>query len=351
LTLVVGASFALFAWRAPRVSPGGRFAFASRETFLLVVSILSMVACASILLGTLYPLAIDTLGLGKISVGAPYFDTVFTPLAVSALFLTGAAINARWKRTEFGTLIRRLRPTFLLALAFGISVPTFFGAWKPLPALGLTLAAWIALSSIQNALTTMRVRASSPHFFLFRRLVDFGGTHVAHVGVAALVAGITLANGYPDEKTFLFAGGETVEFANYAFHFNGVHGENGPNYHAFVADFDLGREGRILRKLLPEKRFYPASGIVMTEAAIDFARDLYVALDTPADRDAPEGAWRVRISRKPFVSWIWGGCALAALGGVLAAFGHCRAEKRRERAKTRASEIKSKNAPRPSSPT
>ncbi|MDR1275454.1 MAG: heme lyase CcmF/NrfE family subunit [Candidatus Accumulibacter sp.] len=351
LALVVGASLALFAWRAPRVSPGGRFAFASRETFLLVAGILAMVACASILLGTLYPLAIDTLGLGKISVGAPYFDTVFTPLAVSALFLTGAAINARWKRSDPAALIRRLRPTFLFALAFGLFVPAFFGAWKPLPALGLTLAAWIALSSVQNALTTMRVGASPTRLSLLRRLIDFGGTHVAHVGVAVLVAGITLANGYPDEKTFLFTGGETVEFANYAFRFNGVHGESGPNYHAFVADFDLGREGKILRKLLPEKRFYPTSGVVMTEAAIDFARDLYVALDAPVDRDAPEGAWRVRISRKPFVGWIWGGCALAALGGLLAAFGHCRAARRRAPPKTFASEIKPENTARPSSPT
>jgi cytochrome c-type biogenesis protein CcmF len=329
LAIVIGASLVLFAWRAPRVTLGGHFALASRETFLLTGSLLSMVACASILLGTLYPLAIDALGLGRISVGAPYFDAVFTPLAISALFLTGAAVFARWKRFTPGRLVQKLFPVFLVALAFGLASPAFFGAWKPLPALGLTLAAWIAMSGAWQFLGSLTsATASSDRLFAPLRFAGFHGMHVAHLGVAAIVAGITLASAYPVEKTFRVGGGETFRLVNHVFRFNGVWREKGPNYRAIAADIDLIHEDRTLRKFFPEKRFYPSSGVTMTEAAIDFGRDLHIVLDETVGSDDSEGAWIIRISHKPFVSWIWGGCALTALGGLIALFKHRRASRR-----------------------
>ena len=154
LASVIGVSLALFAWRAPRLSLGGRFGLVSCETFLLTGSASLAVACASILLGTLYPLLVDALGLGKLSVGPPYFETVFAPLTTPALFLAGFA--ARWKRARSGSLAAMPRCAAFFALVFGLASPAIFGAWKPLPALGLTLAAWLALTCVPAVQPTKR---------------------------------------------------------------------------------------------------------------------------------------------------------------------------------------------------
>ena len=150
LVVVIGSSLALFAWRAPKVGLGGRFALLSRESLLLTNNVLLVVACATVLLGTLYPLLIDALGAGKLSVGPPYFDSVFAPLMIPALFLIGVAPFARWKQATFGELAHTLRWTFLVAAIVGLVMPFFFGEWNPLVALSLLLAAWIALSAALN---------------------------------------------------------------------------------------------------------------------------------------------------------------------------------------------------------
>ncbi|MDR2507634.1 MAG: heme lyase CcmF/NrfE family subunit [Candidatus Accumulibacter sp.] len=315
LTFVIGVSLALFAWRAPRLSPGGRFGLVSRETFLLAGSASLAVACASILLGTLYPLLIDALDLGKLSVGPPYFETVFAPLMIPALFLAGFA--ACWKRASPGAPGSMMpRRAAFFALASGLVSPAVFGVWKPLPALGLTLAAWLALTCVPAIWRAKRPRRESA----FRGLSGISGMSVAHLGVAVFIAGVTLSNGYPEEKNIRIAAGETVRLADYAFRLNAIRREDGPNYQAFIADIDLIRDGQMQRKLFPEKRFYPASGLTMTETAIDFGRNLHVALGEPAGQTFSESVWALRISIKPFVNWIWGGCALMALGGLVSLF-------------------------------
>jgi cytochrome c-type biogenesis protein CcmF len=150
LVAVIGSSLALFAWRAPKVGLGGRFALLSRESLLLTNNVLLVVACASVLLGTLYPLLIDALGAGKMSVGPPYFDAVFVPLMLPAVFLMGVAPFARWKQTSVGELARTLRWAFVAATVVGVGAPFLYGDWKPMVALSLLLAAWIVFSALLN---------------------------------------------------------------------------------------------------------------------------------------------------------------------------------------------------------
>ncbi|MFT3962402.1 heme lyase CcmF/NrfE family subunit [Propionivibrio sp.] len=325
LVAVIGSSLALFAWRAPKVGLGGRFGLVSRESLLLTNNVLLVVACGSVLLGTLYPLLIDALGLGKLSVGPPYFDAVFAPLMIPALFLVGVAPFARWKQASLGELARVLRWAFASAAVVGVAAPFALGEWKPLVALALLLAAWIVLSGLLNIVQRVQATRGGQSFLagLAGQPASFLGMHLAHAGVAAFVIGVAVVNGYQQEKDVKMEVGDTVALAGYTFQFNGIRQEKGPNYTALVGDLDLirdGGDGRSERKLLPEKRIYPTSGMPMTEAAIDVGilRDVYVSLGEPIDKARPDGAWVVRVYFKPFVDWIWGGCVLMALGGLLA---------------------------------
>jgi len=313
LVVVIGSSLALYAWRAPKVGLGGRFGLVSRESLLLTNNVLLVVACGTVLLGTLYPLLIDALGLGKLSVGPPYFDAVFAPLMLPALFLVGIAPFARWKEASLREIARVLRWAFASAAVVGVAAPFALGEWKPLVALSLLLAAWIVITSLLNITQRLRATSGAPP-------ASFLGMHLAHIGVAVFVVGVAAVNGYQQEKDVKMEIGDTVTLAGYTFQFKGIRQEQGPNYTALVGDLDLIRDGRVERKLQPEKRIYPTSGMPMTEAAIDvgFLRDLYVSLGEPIDKARPEGAWVVRVYFKPLVDWIWGGCVLMALGGLMA---------------------------------
>jgi cytochrome c-type biogenesis protein CcmF len=322
LVAVIGSSLALFAWRAPKVGLGGRFGLVSRESLLLTNNVLLVVACGTVLLGTLYPLLIDALGLGKLSVGPPYFDAVFAPLMIPALFLIGVAPFARWKQATVAELARTLRWAFVAAAVVGVVTPFLFGEWKPLVALSVLLAAWIVLSSLLNIVgrvQSTRAGQSVPSALL-RQPRSFFGMHLAHIGVAAFVVGVAMVNGYQVEKDVKMAVGDTVAVGGYTFRFDGVREENGPNYTAMVGDIALMKNGKTLRKKNPEKRQYISSAMPMTEAAIDagLTRDVYVSLGEAIDKDRPDAEWAVRVYYKPFVDWIWGGCVLMALGGVLA---------------------------------
>ena len=322
LVVVIGSSLALFAWRAPKVGLGGRFGLFSRESLLLTNNVLLVVACGSVLLGTLYPLLIDALGLGKLSVGPPYFDAVFAPLMVPVLFLIGVGPFARWKQASPAELARVLRWAFVGAVILGVALPFALGQWKPMVALSLLLAAWIVLTILLDLGRRIRSRheGESPFAALARLPASVLGMHLAHTGVAVFVIGVAAVNGYQQEKDVKMDIGDTVTLAGYTFQFKGLRQEKGPNYTAMVGEIDLIRDGRVVRTLHPEKRIYPTSSMPMTEAAIDvgFLRDIYVSLGEPIDKARVGGAWVVRVYFKPFVDWIWGGCLLMALGGLLA---------------------------------
>jgi cytochrome c-type biogenesis protein CcmF len=319
LTLVIGSSLALFAWRTARIGLGGRFEPVSREGMLLANNVLLVVAMGTVMLGTLYPLALDALGLGKISVGPPYFEAVFVPLVAPALFLMGAGPIARWKQASLPELAVRLRWALAVSFATAALLPLAFGRWSALVGFGLFLAVWILASAAVSL--RERLRHASGAAGIRARLATtpraFYGMLLAHVGVAVFVVGVTLVKGYESEKDVRMAPGDFVELAGYTFRMGEVSEVAGPNYVAMRAAVEVARNGETVTRLYPEKRRYLVQDMVMTEAAIapGFARDLYVSLGDQLDAST----WLVRVQHKPFVSWIWAGALLMALGGALAA--------------------------------
>jgi cytochrome c-type biogenesis protein CcmF len=241
---------------------------------------------------------------------------------IPALFLMGVGPFAHWKHASFSELARTLRWAFLAAAVVGIATPFLYGEWTPLIALGLLLAAWIVLAGTLNFVQRVQsTRAGQPFLIaVLKQPRSFFGMHTAHVGIAAFVVGVTMVNGYQAEKDVKMELGDTVSVGGYTFRFNGVKPEKGPNYTALIGDVDLLKNDRLVRKMNPEKRIYVSSTMPMTEAAIDtgFLRDVYVSLGEPIDKAKPEAAWAVRVYYKPFVDWIWGGCVLMALGGLIA---------------------------------
>jgi cytochrome c-type biogenesis protein CcmF len=315
LAVVVGGSLILFAMRAGKVQSGGAFTLVSRETFLLVNNVLLTTAAAAVLLGTLYPLIVDALNLGKLSVGPPYFNSVFVPIMVPALFLMVVGSYARWKTDSVAELTKNLRPVAIISVLLGCTAPLLAGKWSALVALGLTLVFWIVLGSavqIYRQLKNTVNWKSTP--------ISFWGMHVAHVGIAVFVVGVTMVMGYETEKDVRMAIGDTVSVGGYAFRMTGIHSEPGPNYTADVGDVELSKDGKLLRVLHPEKRAYFSSSMPMTQAAIDtgLTRDVYVSLGERLE-GGDGTAWAVRVYHKPFVSWIWAGCLFMALGGAMAA--------------------------------
>ena len=317
LCVVSGGSLVLYAWRAPRIGLGPGFTLLSRESLLLANNVLLVVAMAAVLLGTLYPLVLDTLDLGKISVGPPYFDAVFYPLMAPALLLIGLAPFTRWREANWVDVGRRVRWLFATAAICALLLPLTLGGFRAGTSLGLLFALWIAATVAVAVLDLLRdgdgrLRAARA------RLVapSVWGMHMAHLGIAVFVIGVTLVRSYGLELDARMATGDTIQLGGYTLRLDGQRQITGPNYDAVVADFKLLRDGRELKDLRPEKRIYRASRQPMTEAAIDrgLTRDVYLSLGEPL----PGGAWAVRLHIKPFVDWIWAGCLMMAIGGLLA---------------------------------
>ncbi|HEV7684627.1 MAG TPA: heme lyase CcmF/NrfE family subunit [Pyrinomonadaceae bacterium] len=318
LVFVIGGSLLLYAWRAKQVGLGSKFEVISRESLLLSNNVLLVVAAGSVLLGTLYPLIIDALGMGKLSVGPPYFNSVFVPLMAPAVFLMGIGPIARWKKASLPELAVRLRWAFLASVVTAVLLPFVLGKWKPLVSLGLLLALWIVTTVIVNLFE--RVKSTSGQFNVLQKLGmqtrSYYGMQLAHLGVAVFILGVTIVTGYQSEQDVRMGIGDTVNAGGYTFRFNKVTQVAGPNYQAAQAEIEVSKNGEIKNTMYPEKRNYTATGNVMTETAIDSGifRDLYISLGEPVSG----GGWSVRVYYKPFVSWIWGGAILMAMGGGLA---------------------------------
>ncbi|WP_280156107.1 heme lyase CcmF/NrfE family subunit [Piscinibacter sp. XHJ-5] len=319
LGVVVGGSLTLYAWRAPKVGLGARFELVSRESMLLANNVLFVVAMLSVLLGTLYPLALDALGMGKISVGPPYFDTVFLPLMVPVVFLVGIGPLARWKRAEVPDLARRLRWAAIAAVVAAPVAGWLAGRITLGATLGFVMSFWIVASIATDLWERVRpaggVQASVRERLrlLPRSMV---GMMAAHLGVAVFAFGVSMVRTYEVERDVKMAAGDTTEVAGFVFTMLGWRNLQGPNYEAVQGIIEVRRDGRPVVTMRPEKRIYRVQRNPMTEASIHrtVARDLYVSLGEPVEG----GAWIVRVYVKPFVNWIWGGCALMALGGALA---------------------------------
>lgn len=319
LVVVIGASLALYAWRAPKIISGGDFTWFSRESLLLANNVMLLAALGSVLLGTLYPLFMDALGLGKISVGPPYFNTVFVPLMAPVLFLMGVGPLARWKEASLPDVATRLKWALAVAIVSGFLLPFTVEGFNPWASLGFFLAVWIALT-VGIAFRDRLKHAQGPWLERLRRLPrGFWGMQLAHLGLAWGVAGITVVSHYETERDVRMEPGSYTELAGYRFTFLGSEEFEGPNYVAARATIEVSRDGRRAFLMRPEKRVYNASGMPMTEAALrpNFFRDLYVALGEPLDE--AHTVWAVRVYHKPFINWLWIGAAFLVVGGFIAA--------------------------------
>jgi len=319
LVVVVGGSLALYAWRAPKVGLGQRFAVVSKEGALLANNVLLIVATASVLLGTLYPLFLDALGLGKISVGPPYFDTIFVPLMVPLVFFMGVGPIARWKQAELPDLAQRLKWAVAASVVATLLTGWLAGRIALGTSVGLWMAFWITASIALDVWDKVGPQGRHPLRLwpaIARLPRSMQGMVLAHLGVAVFAFGVSMVRSYETEKDVKMATGDTVQVGGYTFQFQGAREVQGPNYVAARGEMVVTRDGQPVTTLTPEKRVYRVQNNPMTEAAIDagLTRDLYVSMGEQLD----DGAWVIRVYHKPFVNWIWGGCLVMALGGMLA---------------------------------
>jgi cytochrome c-type biogenesis protein CcmF len=319
LVIVIGSSLALFAWRAPKVGLGQRFGLLSRESLLLVNNMMLAAACGAVLLGTLYPLFLDAMGLGKISVGPPYFDTVFALLMAPLVVVMGIGPLTRWKQDQAAPLIKRLTPALVVALLLALGTGALAGRITLLTTGGLLMAYWIACSLAVDLKNRLLPRGGTLGQVVHRaRQIPLAmlGMLAAHLGVATFAFGVAMVKTYETERDVKMGVGDTTEVGGYSFKMTGLREVPGPNYAAVQGSIEVSKGDRLLGTLKPEKRIYRVQTNPMTEAAVDSnpLRDLYISMG----EQLPDGAWIVRVQYKPFIVLIWGGCLMMMAGGILA---------------------------------
>jgi cytochrome c-type biogenesis protein CcmF len=318
LTVFIGGALALFAWRAPEMKQGGLFAPLSREGALVFNNLFLVAATATVLVGTLYPLALEALTGQKISVGAPFFHLTFGPLMVPVLMAVPFGPLLAWKRGDLAGAAQRLGVAMGVTLASVALVLVATGAKGILAPLGIGLGVWLicgSLTDLAERVGLFRVGAAAS-LARFRGLPRSAlGTMVAHAGVGATVIGIISASAYQTEKIAALRPGETMEVAGYVLTFEGMAPASGPNYREERAQLLAVRGGGTPIPLNPAKRFYPTRQMATTEAAIKTIgfSQLYVSLGDQTG----DGVLAIRASYKPMVTLIWLGALVMAFGGAL----------------------------------
>ena len=309
LIVVIGGSLGLYAWRSATVVSHGRFTWFSKETALLLNNIIFLTAAAAVFVGTMYPLVVDAFGIGKISVGRPYFDTMFSFVAIPLLILLGVGPAVRWKGDNIARIAKVSISFFVISLVIGLLLPFLIeDKLNVATGLGLAGALWVALTTLKELFEriTKKLKLS----------LSYIGMVVAHLGIAVFVVGVTVTTTYSEEKDLRMVPGSSYNISGYEFRFQGVRKVNGPNYIADEAVIEVWRDGEKSGDLLPQKRIYSGKGNPMTDASIDktLFRDLYAALG----EELEGGAWSMRVYYKPMIRWIWLGCLFMTFGGILA---------------------------------
>ena len=316
MVFVIGGALALYAWRAPKLVSTGPLALFSREGLLLLNNVFLVVACAAVLLGTLYPLALDSLGLGKISVGPPYFDAVFLPLIAPLFVLVGLGAVVPWKSGRIDQTWSRVKRPLAIAVVASAALPfALQGRATMLASAGALFGVWAIVAACQDLWRRIRAKPSLAAGFAAVPRAIWGMT-LAHVGLGVWALGVTFVSSFGIEKDVRLAPGAETDLAGYTFGFGGAQATQGPNWQAQTGTVGVEREGRTIARLNPEKRFYPSQRNVFTESAVDagLLRDLYVSLGEGFD----DGSWSLRIYVKPMIRFIWLGGVLMFVGGILA---------------------------------
>ncbi|MCG9732127.1 heme lyase CcmF/NrfE family subunit [Shewanella sp. Isolate13] len=316
LGLAVGGSLTLFAFRASEMRSPARFELKSKETMLLVCNLLLTVACGTVLLGTLYPLLIDALGMGKISVGPPYFNAVFVPIVLVLFGFMGVGPVIRWKKSKAGEMKRQLIVPAVIAAVVGLAAPFLaggeFNVWV---VFGIGMAVWVTLMTFRAAYNIVKTKDGSIDLTRLGR--SQLGMIIAHLGIAVSVVGATMVSNYSLEKSVRMGPGISHELAGYTFNYVETKNVVGPNYTAQQGQIEVYEGDDYVTLLRPDRRQYNVRTMDMTEAGIDWGlfRDLYVTMGDPISRTE----YAVRINYKPYVRWIWFGSIFMMVGGFFAA--------------------------------
>jgi cytochrome c-type biogenesis protein CcmF len=320
LAIAIGGSLALYAWRAPALQSRGLFAPISREGALLLNNLLLATGCATVLLGTLYPLLLEAVGGSKISVGAPYFNATFVPLMVPLLIAIPIGSMLAWKRGDLPGVIGRLKVALLIAAVALLAQLGVSRGADLLAACAMALAIWVMAGTLWELISRVQL-LRLPLAQSWRRArglprASYAMT-LAHFGVGVFVAGVTASSAWQSEAILVMQPGQSADLAGYRFTLERLEDRQGPNYVLRRAILEVTRDGSPVATLIPEKRYYPVEGQPTSEAGIDmgFWRDLYAVLGDPAE-GAP-GAHSMRIYVNPLVMWIWGGIVIMGAAGLI----------------------------------
>jgi cytochrome c-type biogenesis protein CcmF len=308
LGVCVGAALVLYAWRAPHFRSQAGFAVISRESFLMFNNVLLIAATGLILIGTLYPMFLDALGLAKISVGPPYFAVAFLIPMLPLVLLLAPGMHASWKKASFSRMKWTLLGLLGVAVIVGIGVPLVAFGWRSaLSALGVIVALWIVFAALIEPIDRIRKKQSLSASVL--------GMSVAHLGLGLFILGATTVESFKQEADLSLRPGQSAEHAGFVFTMNSLRDVQGPNYTAIESEVRITRDGEEVAVVHPQKRVYRVQTMPMTEAGIDgrWNRDLFVAMG----EQLGDGAWSLRLQYKPLVRFIWLGAFIAAMGGLI----------------------------------
>jgi len=311
LALIIGGALTLYSYRIKDFYQAPNFKLLSRETFLLINSVVLLTAVATIMIGTLYPIILDALDLEKISVGEPYFNTVFLPIIIPLLLLMGFAPHVAWGEQSFLKLWKKLRLNLLVSLIAGFIIPWVCGfEFNFFASIGIFIAIWLILATMQYV------------YQLVKSQKGIGLHHwsmiIAHLGIAVLALGITVNKSYSEERQVKIHTGETIDLAGYNFTLKNLEESQGSNFKSILATFSVERNHNSPQPLLAEQRIYSSHEQSLSKPGIlaNVYRDLYLALGSAL----PDGSWSVRIYYKPLVRWIWAGGFMLLFGGLLSLF-------------------------------
>lgn len=318
LAVTIGGSLVLYAFRASQVKSESSFGLVSRETMLLVNNVLLTVICFTVLLGTLYPLLIDAMGMGKLSVGPPYFNALSVPLGAILMLALGLGTITRWRKTDGVSVSYRIIYPLAAAVILGAASLWIRGLdanfWTTV---SVILAYWLLFTALIDIAERTKNRRAGWFAALKRLSRSYYGMQLAHLGVAVMAVGIAMVSAFDDQRDLRMAPGDSQIIGDYEFIFEGIRHVEGPNFISDTGIIQVYKDGEFHQEMRPEKRLYTTRGDMMTEADIDagFFRDLFVALGEPLEGEA----WAVRIQFKPYIRWIWLGAIMMMLGGFLAA--------------------------------
>jgi len=317
LCITIGGSLVLFALRAPALKAGGLFSPISREGGLVLNNLLLAAACATVFLGTLYPLFLEAVSGDKVSVGPPFYNRTFAPIMAPLILAMAIGPFLSWKRADLAGVLGRLKLAFA-AMVVAAAVALYLQGGPVLAALGMGLAAWLFAGAVLEWAERVKLFRIPPGDSLRRALRMPRAAHgmtLAHAGLAIAVAGIVAASSWKAETVQVMRPGESVELAGYSYRFDGVAPEQGPNYSGTRATFTVTKNGGYVTTMYPEKRLYPVQEMPTTEAAIHTTgmADLYAVIGDPDGK----GGWTVRIFHEPMVPWMWAGALIMILGGIM----------------------------------